>query len=114
MNALVQERLLVLQQSRYNVRLAATNTAVNSRGRPGTLALCNIPRFAIQEILLSAPTGALRGTRAAMVVDLTIVLPQIHLNNSFRFGKGPHPRKAHFAVYTAIQENSLQNRQQRF
>ena len=50
---------------------------------------------------------------AAMVIDSTIVLPQIHLNNSFRFGKGPHPCEAHLAVYTAIQENSLQNRQQR-
>ena len=68
----------------------------------------------IQEISPIGTGPGLEGTRAAMAVDLTIVLPQIHLNNSFRFGKGPHPREAHFAVYTAIQKNSLQNRQQRF
>jgi hypothetical protein len=48
-----------------------------------------------------AQIRALEGMRVTMVVDLISVPPQIHLNNFFRFGKAPHPREAHFAVYTA-------------
>jgi len=30
-----------------------------------------------------------------------IVLPQIHINNSFRFDKAAHQRESYIAVYTA-------------
>jgi hypothetical protein len=53
---------------------------------------------------------------AAMVVDLTIVRLFFRTSISiilFALARA-RTHEAHFAVYTAIQENSFQNRQQRF
>ena len=62
--------------------------------------------------LRDLPIGSDRGIRGHArrhAAALTIVLPQIHLNNFIRFDKGSHPRESYVAVQTAVQENGLQN-----
>jgi hypothetical protein len=73
-----------------------------------------VPAFATIFRRATKGAWALEGHACCHVVDLTIFVSQIRLNNSFRFGKGSQPRESYFAVYTAIQENGLQTRQQRF